>query len=105
MITYRMDDLRAATQVIHEVDIALAKKPNAGAAELVAQAKALIAKMPISETEASNPNFTAIFTKARKKSTDKVIGRQAEVEAQWDSFVVENYAQAKDLAEKALSQL
>jgi len=105
MITYRMDDLRAATKVIHEADVALAKTPNASAAELVAQAKALIAKMPISETEAINPNFTAIFTKSRKKSTDKVIGRQAEVEAQWDSFVVENYAQAKALAEKALSQL
>ena len=105
MITYRMDDLRAATKVIHKVDLALAKKPNAAAAGLIKQAKALIAKAPITEDEANNPEFSAIFTKKRKKATDKVTGRQAEVEAKWDNFVVENYAQAKALADKAVSLL
>ncbi len=103
MITYRMDDLRAATKAIHAADNALASKPNAAAADLVKQAKALIAKAPITEAQANSSDFSAIFTKKRKKATDKVTGRQAEVEAKWDAFVVENYAQAKALAEKAIS--
>ena len=41
----------------------------------------------------------------RKKATDKVTGRQAEVEQQWDSMVKQNYAEAKSLAEKAKSML
>jgi len=105
MITYRMDDLREATKAIHAADNALSKKPNAAAQDLIKQAKALIARVPITEAQANDPDFSAVFTKKRKKATDKVTGRQAEVEAKWDSFVVENYSQAKALAEKALSQL
>ena len=105
MITYRMDDLREATKAIHAADNALSKKPNAAAEDLIKQAKALIARVPITEAQANDPDFSAVFTKKRKKATDKVTGRQAEVEAKWDSFVVENYSQAKALAEKALSQL
>jgi len=101
MITYRMDDLRDATKAIHEAEAELAKSPNAEAEKLINEAKALIAKLPISEAEANNPDFAAIFTKKRKKATDKVTGRQAEVEAKWDEFVVANYNKAEELAEKA----
>ncbi|WP_286240048.1 ABC transporter substrate-binding protein [Neptuniibacter halophilus] len=105
MITYRMDDLRAATGAIHEAETALAEKPDAEAQALLEQAKALVAKLPISEAEANDPDFAAVFTQKRKKASDNVNGRQAEVEAQWDSFVVANYQQAQSLAEKALSML
>ena len=105
MITYRMDDLRAATKAIHATQLALSKSPNAEAAELLKQARALVAKLPITEADANNPDISAVFTKKRKKATDKVTGRQAEVEAKWDSFVVSNYQQAKSLAEKALEKL
>ena len=105
MITYRMDDLRAATKAIHAAQNALSEKPNAEAAALLKQAKALVAALPITEADANNPDISAVFTKKRKKATDKVTGRQAEVEAKWDSFVVANYEQAKDLAEQALSKM
>jgi hypothetical protein len=34
-----------------------------------------------------------------------VTGRQAEIESEWDSMVVANYAKAKELADKAASML
>lgn len=105
MITYRMDDLRAATKAIHEAEEALAKKPNAQASQLLNEAKALVAKMPITEAESLSQELSAVFTQKRKKASDSVTGRQAEIEAQWDSFVVSNYQQAQALAEKALSML
>ena len=60
---------------------------------------------PITEAEAAEPGFANIFKKKRKKATDKVTGRQAEVEQEWDSMVKANYAKAKELAEKAKSLL
>lgn len=105
MITYRMDDLREATEAIHEAEAALAKTENAEARKLLDEAKALVAKTPITEAQANDPDFTAIFTQKRKKASDAVSGRQAEVEAEWDSIVVSNYEQAQNLAEKALSLL
>ena len=56
---------------------------------------------PIDEAQSLDADFAAIFTKKRKKVTDEVGERQAEVEARWDAMVVENYAKAKDLAEEA----
>jgi len=105
MITYRMDDLRAATKAIHAAQKALSETPNVEAAALVKQARTLVAALPITEADANNPDISAVFTKKRKKATDKVTGRQAEVEAKWDAFVVANYQQAKDLAEQALSKM
>lgn len=105
MVTYRLDDLREATKAIHDAEAALAKKPNAKASKLLAEAKALVALNPITNAQSLDPNFTAIFKKSRKKETDKVTGRQAEVEQKWDSFVVDNYAQAKKLARQAKSIL
>lgn len=50
-------------------------------------------------------DFASIFKKKRKKATDKITGRQAEVEQEWDAFAVANYAKAIELAEEALSKL
>jgi hypothetical protein len=61
--------------------------------------------MPITAEQASDPEFAAIFTKKRKKKTDSVGARQAEVEQDWDNKVVANYEQATELAEKALDIL
>lgn len=105
MITYRLADLRDATKAIQDAEAALAKKPNDEAAKLITEARALIAKLPIDEAKSFDKDFAGIFKKKRKKATDKVTGRQAEVEQEWDKFVVENYAKAKELAEKAKSML
>ena len=105
MITYRLDDLRAAVNAIQDAEARAGAKSNADAQALIAQARALVAKVPIDATTASEKDFNAIFKKKRKKATTKVTGRQAEVEQQWDEMVTANYAKAKSLAEKAASML
>jgi len=105
MITYRLDDLRAATKAIQDARAALEGKSNPAAAELLAQAQALVDQVPIDEAKSLDNDFAAIFKKKRKKATDKVTGRQAEVEQQWDSRVKQNYAKAKVLAEQAAAML
>ena len=105
MITYRLDDLRAATKAIQEAEAALVGKANDKAAQLIGEAKKLVTATPITEAESLDKDFAAIFKKKRKKATDKVTGRQAEVEAAWDSVVKNNYTKAKSLAEEAKSLL
>ncbi len=103
MITYRLDNLRDATKAIQDAEAAMAGKSNAAAADLIAQAKALVNEVPVDAATASKKEFNAIFKKKRKKATTKVTGRQAEVEQRWDAMVKANYAKAKSLAEKAKS--
>ncbi len=105
MITYRLNDLRAATKAIQSAEAKLAGKSNSGAQKLIHEARALVNKVPISAVQASEKGFNNIFKKKRKKATTKVTGRQAEVEQKWDSEVKANYAKAKALADKAASML
>ena len=101
MITYRLDDLRAATKAIQDARAALEGKSNPAAAKLLAQAQALVDQVPIDEAKSLDSDFASIFKKKRKKATDKVTGRQAEVEQRWDAQVKQNYVEAKRLAEQA----
>jgi len=101
MITYRLEDLQAATRAIQEAEAALANGDYAQARALIDEAKALVAKLPIDEAQAMDPEFAGIFKKKRKKKTDEVTGRQAEVEQEWDTQVKSNYERAKELAEQA----
>ncbi len=105
MITYRLEDLRAATKAIQDAELAMVGKSNPEAEKLIAQAKALIAAVPIDEAKSLDNEFSGIFTKKRKKSADRVTGRQAEVEAEWDNIVKSNYNKAQELATKAKSML
>lgn len=105
MITYRLNELREVTKAIQDAQKSLDKNYNADAARLIAQAKALVALLPINEKQSLDKEFVGIFKKKRKKKTDKVTGRQAEVEQVWDKFATENYAQALSLANKAKSML
>jgi phosphoglycerate transport regulatory protein PgtC len=101
LITFRMGELQAATLAVHEASAALAEKPNAAADALLVKARELIAAVPVSEEQASDPAYAAIFEKKRKKATDAVPQRQAEVEQQWDAFARANYAEAAKLARQA----
>lgn len=101
MITYRMDNLRAATKAVHEAEAALEGKSNPEAEKLIAEARALIAALPIDEATSLDKDFAAIFKKKRKKASDVVTGRQADVEQQWDEMVKANYSKAEELANKA----
>lgn len=102
-IAYRLNDLKAATKAIYEAEAALAKKPNAGAQKLIAEARKLIAAVPIGAAEASDPKMAGAFKTVKKG--EKPGERQAEVERRWDDFAKANYAKAKDLAEKARKML
>ncbi len=103
MITYRLDDLRAAVGAIQKAEAAVAESGNAEAQKLIDEAWALIDANPIDEARSLDPDFASIFTKKRKKADDEVGQRQAEVEQEWDAFVVENYRKARELADKAAS--
>ncbi len=105
MVTYRLDDLRAATKAIQDAEAKAKGKSNANADAMIAEARALVAMVPIDATKASEKEFNAIFKKKRKKATTKVTGRQAEIEQEWDEMVKANYAKARSLAEKAASML
>ena len=105
MVTYRLKDLRAATRAIQIAEAQMGGKSNMAAKKLIDQAKALVAKVPITAAQASKKDFNRIFKKKRKKATTKVTGRQAEIEQAWDAEVKANYTSAKALAEKAASML
>ncbi len=105
MVTYRLDDLRAATKAIQNAEATMVGKANAGARKLIDEAKALVAAVPIEAAQAGQADFNNIFKKKRKKATTKVTGRQAEIEQAWDAKVKANYAKAKNLAEKAASMM
>ena len=101
MITYRLDDLRDTVAAIQKAEAIHADGNNAAAKAKIAEARALVDANPIDEAKSLDAEFAAIFTKKRKKATDKVGERQAEVEARWDTMVVKNYAKAKALAVEA----
>ena len=105
MITYRLADLNEATKALQEAEKLLASNGNDKAKKLIADAWLLIDKTPVSEELALNDDFTAIFKTKRKKRTDKVFGRQAQVEEKWDREVKDNYQQAKTLANLAIDIL
>lgn len=101
LVTYRLNDLRDAVSAVQKAEAAHAKSGNDKAAALIAEARALIEAMPITAEQASDPSFAHVFTTSRAKAETKVVGRQAEVEQGWDSFAVENYRKARELAEQA----
>jgi ABC-type Fe3+ transport system substrate-binding protein len=103
MITYRLDDLRAAVGALHAAEAKHASGDNKEAQALIDEAWALIDASPIDEAKSLDPEFAGVFTKKRTKATDEVGERQAEIEQAWDTMVVENYAKAKELADKAAS--
>ena len=80
-----------------------AKAKGSAAMKMITEAKALVAKVPIGASKASEKDFNNIFKKKRKKKSVKVTGRQAEFEQAWDTEIKANYAKAKALADKAAS--
>jgi ABC-type Fe3+ transport system, periplasmic component len=103
LITFQLDDLKAATRAIHQAEAAIAKKPNDKARSLVAEARDLVAAMPVTAEQAADPQLAGAFTVERKSATDAVPERQAQVEQKWAAFAKENYAAARKKAEEALA--
>ncbi|SNR67781.1 extracellular solute-binding protein [Paracoccus sediminis] len=103
LVTYRLDDLRAAVSAVQQAEAAHADSGNQEAAALIAEARALIEAMPITEEQALDPSYAQAFTVSRADPETEVVGRQAEIEQEWDRFAVENYGKAKQLAEQAIA--
>lgn len=97
LISFQLESLKAATKSIHDAEAAIARKANARAAELVREARDLIAAMPVSEAQAASAELRAAFSGGKEKGA-----RQAELEQQWASFARERYVQAKAKADEAL---
>ena len=103
LITFQLDDLKAATRAIHQAEAALAKKPNDKGKALLGEARDLVAAMPVTAQEAADPQLAGAFTVERKSATDAVPERQAQVEQKWAAFAKQNYAAARKKAEEALA--
>jgi iron(III) transport system substrate-binding protein len=101
LITFRLKELNAAWKAIHEAEKKLGPGAGAEAKRLLAEARKLATTVPISDKEAADKAIAGSFQEV--KPGQKVAGRQAEFEEKWDSFALKNYAEAKSLAEKALS--
>ena len=99
-ITFRLKELQAATKAIHAADAALAKKPNAQAAELMTQARGLAYLPVVGGGLVADKAFLALFT-ANKK--DAAVNKQVTgLEDRWNSHARQNYERARELAEQAL---
>ncbi len=98
LITFQLDNLKAATKAVHDAEAALAKKDNAQGRTLVKEARDLIAAMPITAAQAASPEVSGAFTGEKQKGA-----RQAELEQRWATFAKERYAQARAKAEEAMN--
>jgi len=100
-ITFRLKELKAATQAIHAAEAALAKKPSAKASELVKQARDLAFAPVVGSGLAGDKDFLALFT-ANKK--DASVNKQVTgLEDSWNTHARGNYERARTLAEQALA--
>lgn len=101
VVTFRLRDLNAAWKAIQSAETKLGANASAAAKDLLAQARRLASTPPITEKEAIDPAIAGAFQAL--KAGQKAAGRQAEFEGRWDAFASKNYAEAKTLAEKALT--
>ena len=101
VVTFRLKDLNAAWKAIHDAERRLGAKANPAAKAMLMQARKLATSVPVTEKEASDPAIAGAFQVL--KPGQKPAGRQAEFESRWDAFVVKNYAEAKALADKAVT--
>ncbi|KAB0538292.1 ABC transporter substrate-binding protein [Pseudochrobactrum saccharolyticum] len=98
LISFQLDNLKAATRAIHAAEKALAANEQAPARALVNEARALVAAMPVSADEAVSQQLRDAFSGGKEKTA-----RQAELEQQWAAFAKEKYSAAKAKAEEALA--
>jgi ABC-type Fe3+ transport system substrate-binding protein len=101
LITFRLKELNAVWKTIQDAEKKLGADANPEAKRLLAAARKLATAIPVTEQEASDPSIAGSFQEL--KPGQKVAGRQAEFEEKWDAFAVKNYAEARVLAEKALT--
>ena len=100
-ITFRLKELQAATKAIHAAEAALAKKPNANAADLIKQAREAAFSPVVNVQKAADKEFLALFA-ANKK--DAAVSKSVTgLENYWNNSARQNYERAKSLADQALA--
>jgi phosphoglycerate transport regulatory protein PgtC len=100
-ITFRLKELQAATKAIHAAEAALAKKPNANAADLIKQAREAAFSPVANAQKAADKEFLALFA-ANKK--DAAVSKSVTgLENYWNNSARQNYERAKSLADQALA--
>jgi ABC-type Fe3+ transport system substrate-binding protein len=98
-ITFRLRELTEAWKAVHAAEAALARRENAEGRRLVAEARQRLTRVPVSEAHAKDPAIAGAFQPTRP---DRPAGpRQAQLEEEWDRFATANYAEARQLAERA----
>lgn len=98
LITDQLEPLKRVTRAIHDVEIRLARRANAEAAQLITQARAQISAMPVTPAQAASDEITSAFRAGTGQNRGP---RQAELETQWQNFARERYAEATTLVERA----
>jgi phosphoglycerate transport regulatory protein PgtC len=99
LITFRLRELTAAWKAVHEAEAVLARRENAEGRRLVTEARAKLTRVPISAEQAVDPAIAGAFQPTRP---NRPAGpRQAQLEEEWDRLAVANYAEARQLAERA----
>jgi ABC-type Fe3+ transport system substrate-binding protein len=101
LITFRLKELNSVWKAIHDAEKKLGTGANPEAKRLLAEARKLATSVPVTEQEASDPSIAGSFQEV--KPGQKTAGRQAEFEEKWDAFAVKNYADAKALADRAVT--
>ncbi|MDP1717043.1 MAG: extracellular solute-binding protein, partial [Burkholderiales bacterium] len=98
-ITFRHKELVAATKAINQAAEKIAKKPNAQAQKLLAEARDLAYTPIVSEDKIKDKEFLALFrdTKRDALKTKQLTG----LEEYWNSSVRKNYARAVELSGQA----
>ena len=104
IITFRLSELKEAWGAIYKAEKAIEegkkkKKDVAKAAAMVAEARSLATKVPVTETQGKDKDYNKAFRGKEKTET------RAKLETEWDAAAKANYSRAKDLAQKALGAI
>ena len=104
IVTFRLSELKDAWGAIYKAEKAIEegkkkKKDVTKAAAMVAEARSLVTKVPVSEANANNKDFNKAFKGKEKTET------RAKLETEWDATAKANYSKAKEMALKAMEIL
>ena len=104
IVTFRLNELKDAWGAIYKAEKAIEgakkkKKDVTKATAMVAEARALVNKVPVPEAQAGSKDFNKAFRGKEKTET------RAKLETEWDATAKANYAKAKGLALKAMEMI
>ena len=100
MITYRLRAYTNTWRALREAEVVSSKKSNSFEQAQLKQARRLLTRVPVSEEQANDPNFSKEFV--RRKPGLPVPVRQVELEQEWTKFALVNQSKALNLSQKII---